>query len=124
MTLDLKTNIGLQDKLHKLINPSLSMFDISLPFIIIFIVFCIVFGLIIKIDLSTSGLDWEKNKCIPKYMFISGFIKKEPGLGILASTSKNFKKCVTDYMSTHTVNPSVTAPTYINPLNTSTVTTS
>jgi len=116
MPLDLLTNKNLQDKLNKLINPPLSMVDKLLPFIIIFIVLCIVLALIIKIELSASGLDWEKNKCIPKYMFISGFIKKENGLGILASTSQNFKKCVTDYMTTHTVNPSVTAPTRINPL--------
>ena len=116
MTLDLKTNMGLQYKLNKLINPPLSMVDKSLPFIIIFIVFCVVLGLMIQIDLSTSGLDWEKNKCVPKYMFISGFIKKEPGLGILASTSKNFKNCVTNYMTTHTLKPYLTPPTRINPL--------
>jgi hypothetical protein len=116
MPLDLKTNMGLQYKLNKLINPPLSMVEKILPIIIIFIVFCIVLGLMIQIDLSTSGLDWEKNKCIPKYMFISGFIKKEPGLGILASTSQNFKKCVTNFMNKNTVNEYVTPPTRINPL--------
>ena len=113
---DLSTNVDFQDKLIKLINPPLSIVEQILPFIIIFIVFCIVITLMIQIDLSTSGLDWEKNKCIPKYMFISGFIKKEEGLGILASTRQNFKKCITDYMAKHTLNEYRIPPTTVKKL--------
>ncbi len=90
--------------LNKLYNPPLSLLDKVLPFIIIFMVGCFTIAYLIKIDLSTSNLDWEKNKCIPKYMFVSGFIKKENGLGILASTKKNFKNCINDYLNTNTVN--------------------
>ena len=114
---DLSTNVEFQDKLNKLINPPLSIVEKILPFIIIFVVFCIVITLMIQIDLSTSGLDWEKNKCIPKYMFISGFIKKEEGLGILASTRQNFKNCITDYLNTHTLKEYVIPPTTVNKLS-------
>lgn len=98
------------DVLNTLYHPPLSIIDKIIPFIIIFAagVFTIVY--IIKIDLSTSNLNWEKNKCIPKYMFVSGFIKKEKGLGALASTQQNFKKCINEYINKGALNPYVKPP--------------
>ena len=96
--------------LNKLYNPPLSIFDKMLPFVIIFMVGCFTIVYMIKIDLSTSKLDWEKNKCIPKYLFVSGLSKKEKGLGVLASTHKNFKDCIRDYLNNDKLNPYVKPP--------------
>jgi hypothetical protein len=74
-----------------------SIIEIIVPFIIIFIVMCITITLMIQAELTASSLNWDKNKCVPKFMFVSGFIQKEKGLGILASTQKNFKNCVQQY---------------------------
>ena len=89
----------LNSKLNEIYHPQLSIVEIILPFLIIFIVMCIKLTLMIQIDLTTSSLNWDKNKCIPKYMFVSGFIQKEDGLGILASTQKNFKNCIQSYVT-------------------------
>ncbi len=67
---------------------------IVFSFSIIFIVFLITIYYLILIDLGTSKVDWEKNRCIPKYMFVSGFIQKEENKGIFGSTYLNFKQCV------------------------------
>jgi biopolymer transport protein ExbD len=89
----------LLDKLNDLYHPQLSIVEIILPFLIIFIVMCITVTYMIQIELSTSSLNWEKNKCLPKYMFVSGFIQKEDKLGVLASTQKNFKNCVQQFVT-------------------------
>jgi len=91
--------VSLTSKLNELYNPQLSIIEIILPFFIIFIVMCYTLSLFIQIDLTASSLNWEKNKCLPKYMFVSGFIQKEEGLGVLASTQKNFKNCVQEYVT-------------------------
>jgi hypothetical protein len=68
-----------------------------MPIFIIIITVIITITYLIKISLNISKLEWEKNKCVPKYMFISGFIKKEENLGVLGSISKNFKDCINKY---------------------------
>jgi len=59
---------------------------------------------IIRINLTLSKTNWEQNKCVPKYMFVSGFIKKEPGFNILGSIIKNFKDCIKVGMNTNAQN--------------------
>jgi hypothetical protein len=67
---------------------------VMMPLLICFFTGIITMYYVIKIDLNVSNLDWEKNRCVPKYMFVSGFIQKEKNLGILGSIDTNFKKCV------------------------------
>lgn len=100
-------NTELNNIINDLYHPQLSIIEIIIPFIIIFIVLCITLTLMLQIEITASSLNWEKNKCIPKYMFISGFIQKENDLGVLASTRKNFKDCVQQYTtpSTYTEPP-------------------
>lgn len=74
--------------------PSESIISFVLPILIVSITGIITIYYIINVELSLSRLDWNKNKCLPKYMFVSGFIKKEENLGILGSIDKNFKNCV------------------------------
>ena len=70
--------------------------DILIPYIICIIFIIITIYYIIRINMTMSKSNWEKNKCIPKFMFISGFIQKEKGLNLLGSTIKNFKQCIQD----------------------------
>ena len=70
--------------------------DILIPYIICIIFMLITIYYIIRINMTMSKSNWEKNKCLPKFMFVSGFIQKEPGLNVLGSTIKNFKKCIQD----------------------------
>jgi len=65
------------------------MFSITLIFIVI--------SLYIQATLLESKINWTTNKCVPKYMFVSGFIKKNPGVNPLASTYDNFKQCVNKF---------------------------
>jgi hypothetical protein len=83
-------------QLNNTMNNNSSTMDIVLPYGIIFICIIMTIYYIININLLMTKTDWNKNKCVPKYMFISGFIKKEPGLNILGSINKNFKQCVKD----------------------------
>jgi hypothetical protein len=68
------------------------------PYIICIIFIIITIYYIIRINMTMSKSNWEKNKCVPKFMFISGFIQKEKGLNLLGSTIKNFKQCIQDGM--------------------------
>ena len=68
-----------------------------LPLVIIVIVIFIVLYYLVLIEFTVSKLNWEINKCIPKYMFFSGFIQKEENEGILGTINKTFKKCVNRY---------------------------
>ena len=65
-----------------------------LPFIILLIVIIFVIYYIIKINLSIANLEWDKNKCVPKYMFVSGFMDNNKDKGILEYTRRNFDKCI------------------------------
>ena len=71
-----------------------SSIDVFIPYGICIIFIIIITYYIIRINLTISKVNWTKNKCVPKYMFVSGFIQKEPGLNILGSISKNFKQCI------------------------------
>jgi hypothetical protein len=87
-------------QLNNTMNNNSSTMDIVLPYGIIFICIIITTYYIININVLMTKTDWNKNKCVPKYMFISGFIKKEPGLNILGSINKNFKQCVKNMINT------------------------
>jgi hypothetical protein len=85
------------DILKQVNTPYDSIIIYILPLFIIFIVILIVFYYLMIIEFSVSKLNWEINKCIPKYMFFSGFIQKEENEGILGTINKTFKKCVNRY---------------------------
>jgi hypothetical protein len=74
--------------------------DYVLPTSIIFGIIIVIIHLYIKAELGESKTNWEINKCVPKYMFVSGFIKKNPDSNELSSTYDNFKKCVREYKDT------------------------
>ena len=74
--------------------------DYVLPISIIIILLITILHLFIKAELGESKTNWEINKCVPKYMFVSGFIKKSPDLNELGSTYDNFKKCVNELKDT------------------------
>ena len=82
-------------QLNQILNNTSSI-DILIPYVICIIFITITTYYIIRINLTLSKINWDKNKCVPKYMFVSGFIQKEPGLNILGSISKNFKQCIKD----------------------------
>jgi hypothetical protein len=82
--------------------------DILIPYIICIIFILITIYYIIRINMTMSKSNWEKNKCLPKFMFVSGFIQKEPGLNVLGSTIKNFKQCIQDGLPFAT--PSINIP--------------
>jgi len=68
-----------------------------LPFTICFIVLIITIYYLIKIDSTGSNILWENNKCLPKYLFVSGFIQRDKDKGMLDTTYTNFKKCIKKY---------------------------
>ena len=74
--------------------------EYTLPFIIIAVLVLLITNLYMKAELLEGGTNWEINKCIPKYMFVSGFVKKRPGENELSSTYNNFKDCVHKYKQT------------------------
>jgi len=74
--------------------------EYTLPFIIIAVLVLIITNLYMKAELLEGRTNWEINKCIPKYMFVSGFIYKRPGENELSSTYDNFKDCVQKYKQT------------------------
>ena len=76
------------------IDNSESIYTYIIPIIIILVVFIFTIIYLIKINLSASKLNWQVNQCMPKYMFVSGFIQKEENEGALDSTYTNFKKCI------------------------------
>ncbi len=88
-----------QEIIYKQLNSIMnkkSSIEIFIPWIICIIFLLITIYYIIRINLTLSKTNWDKNKCVPKYMIVSGFIKKEPGFNILGSISKNFKDCIKD----------------------------
>ena len=73
------------------------VFNYVVPgFFIIFFLVNIIF-MYIKADLLEGKTTWTKSMCVPKYMFISGFLNKKPSESILGSTYDNFLKCVDKY---------------------------
>ena len=47
-----------------------------------------------RIIFNVDFENWEIQKCNPKYIFYSGYIKKNPNSGPLKSTSDNFSDCI------------------------------
>ena len=86
-----------KDFLKELYSPQDPLIIYLIPVIIVFIVIIIVIYYLVLIDLNLSKNNWETNKCIPKYMFLSGFIQKEENEGVLGTIHKTFKKCVNKY---------------------------
>ena len=83
------------DQINDLYKPSGSfIFNYLIPIGIIIVWLYNVIGLLTKIELSVSQKDWKTNKCTSKYLFVSGLIQPEPGLGKIGSSRKNFKECV------------------------------
>lgn len=84
--------------LEELYKPSESvLLDYILPATVIFGFILTAMVLYIKVNLNLSTVNWAKSKCNPKYMFISGFIKKNMGDSILSSIYDNFVSCVSTY---------------------------
>jgi hypothetical protein len=73
---------------------SSSIINFLMPFIVVFIFFVIIINYTIQIDLAIANLNWDTNKCVPKYMFVSGFVNSNKTEGILEYTKKNFNKCI------------------------------
>lgn len=70
------------------------LIGMSLLIISIIIITILYSILYIKIDLNT----WEKKKCLPKYLFISGFIKKNENKNSIQSTIQNFNDCIRTFI--------------------------
>jgi len=70
------------------------IFTLVIPVVIIISFVVTVIQLYIRATLLESNINWATNKCIPKYMFFSGFIKPTPGVNALTSTYDNFYQCV------------------------------
>jgi hypothetical protein len=49
-------------------------------------------------ELYETKIDWEKTKCVPKYLFISGYIKQNEGENILSTIYDNFNQCIKTYV--------------------------
>jgi len=96
MELKIQQNINF-NIIKDIYKPSGFSISFLMPIFIIGITVIITITYLIQINLNISKLDWDKNKCVPKYMFISGFIKKEENLGILGSTNKIFRECINKY---------------------------
>jgi len=87
-----------------------------LPFSIIIVFMLTITHLYMKAELGESRTKWEINKCIPKYMFVSGFIKKKSDENELSATYDNFKECVQKYKKTPYVKTEQDKPN-IDPAN-------
>lgn len=83
------------NQINELYEPSGSfIYYYLLPTIIIIIWLYNILSLLVSIEINSSKENWSQNKCTPKYLFFSGLIQPEPGLGKVGSTRKNFKDCV------------------------------
>ena len=60
----------------------------------LFTIYLMYFNIIISLDITS----WDIKKCEPKYLFISGFIKKIPGFNAIDSTMQNFWNCMITYI--------------------------
>lgn len=73
------------------------LYNYTLPFLIITTLVMIIAVLYVKAKMNESKKGWQVNKCVPKYMFISGFIDQSLGTTIASSTYNNFIECVQQY---------------------------
>jgi len=79
--------------------------DYALPSLFLLAFFVIILTNYIKANMYESKVDWSINKCVPKYMFVSGYIRKEPGKNALSAIYDNFASCVKQYKNTPYVKP-------------------
>ena len=84
------------EKLYKPIDDDI-IFSLIIPAIFLITFAIIIIQLYIKTTLKESNFNWNENKCVPKYMFVSGFINPTPEKSALTSTYDNFNQCVTEY---------------------------
>jgi len=81
--------------LKEIYQPSDSiLLDYLLPFLILFIFGIYIFLYYLKVILLQKNKQWTKEKCIPKYLFISDFIQPNEGENSMKYTYTNFEKCV------------------------------
>ena len=76
-----------------------SLNEYTINLFILFIVFAFLFIMYIKIDITIDEKNWNINKCNPKYLFFSGYIKSNPGSSSSESTVNNFYDCAKIYSS-------------------------
>ena len=86
--------------------------DYTIPALIVIIFIVIITKYYIQTSLNESKVDWSTNKCIPKYMFVSGFIKNKPGKNSLESTYDNFSDCVKQHRVEPLVKPDPSTVTF------------
>ena len=67
--------------------------NLSQHFVLLFL-FIIILILYVNLTLNIDFSSWELSKCNPKYLFISGYIKKNPGYNATDSTVMNFWDCL------------------------------
>ena len=65
----------------------------TLNIIIVIIISLFIFYLYVKLFVSIDMKNWEIMKCNPKYLFISGYLKPEPGLTAKETNMNNFVEC-------------------------------
>ena len=66
---------------------------------IIFLIFTIIFiHLFLKRNKEEIASNWKYNKCNPKYMLFSGWIKKSKDESAFEATVNNFSGCMTDLL--------------------------
>lgn len=66
---------------------------------IIFLIFTIIFiHLFLKRNKKEIASNWKYNKCNPKYMLFSGWIKKSKDESAFEATVNNFSGCITDLL--------------------------
>jgi len=87
--------------LEKIYEPSESIFTPLIPFIIVLVVILFTIIYLMKININMSRSDWANNKCVPHYMFMSGFIENDKKHGNLKSIYNNFKECVKKFSLKH-----------------------
>lgn len=90
-----KLNLSLQ-KIYKLgvTNSSIIFSNEFANFIIfMFFMFIIIYWYLHN-QIAYSRTDWNKLKCDPKYLFISGYIKPEGTMTSAETTDHNYKQCI------------------------------
>ncbi len=68
-------------------------------FIFLILSFTILF-LYVKMDIDSNTKNWETNKCNPKYLFFSGYFKKNNGMTAEQTTNYNIIECSSKFGST------------------------
>lgn len=62
--------------------------------LVAFFLLAVIVILYTRLFLGIDFEHWDIQKCNPKYIFYSGYIKKNPNSSALKSTSDNFKECI------------------------------